>query len=74
MKSTKSFVQLVSPGVSPEQPEVLNLRTCICWSNKPCSSKRCTSVSSKVACSGMCHCRGDTKRCINKERKLVDEG
>ena len=34
---------------------------------------RCTWVSSKVACSVMCQCCGDTQVWFNKETKVVDD-
>ena len=60
-------------GISPPPPKVLSLIKCNYSSNKTCSSKRCTCVSSKVACSAMSQCRGHTQRCFNEEKKLVDD-
>ena len=63
----------IPEGVLPAPAEVLNLIKCNCSFNKPCSSKRCTCVSSRLTCSTMCQCRCDTQRCFYEETKLVDD-
>ena len=63
----------IPEGISPVPPEVLNLIKCDCSSNKHCSSKRCLCVSTRVACSMLCQCRGDTQHCFNEETKLADD-
>ena len=63
----------ITEGISPAPAEVLNLIKCKCSSNKRCSSKRYTCVSSRLTYSTMCQCRGDTQRCFNEETKLADD-
>ena len=68
----KIFCQVGIPDcISPAPPEVLNLIKSNCWFNKPCSSEKWTCVSSKLACSVMCQCCGDTQQCFYKDTNLA---
>ena len=57
--------------VSPAPPEILDIIKCNCSSKKLCSSKRCTSVCSKVAAVGCANAVVIQNVALTKKQNLL---